>query len=110
MTDDSAAIQRAFDNINGLDQSPVLWFPSGTYLLRTTAKLHHKQTSAVIGEDSKTTVLKWNGAPGGTMLQTDASTYFRITRLTFDGSGLANTAEDINDLNSGPGGFLHHLQ
>ena len=103
VTDDTAAIQKAFDSINTPGASPVLWFPAGTYLLRGTVTLTHKQTFSIIGEDPQTTILKWEGAPGGTMLRTDGAQYFRIIRFTFDGSRSAAIAEDINAVT--PGGY-----
>jgi len=43
----------------------------------------------VIGEDPRTTTLKWGGAPGGILLHIDGVAYSRFNRLTFEG---ANTA------------------
>ena len=105
LTDDTAAIQRAFDSINQSGNNPVLWFPAGVYLLSSTLTLTHLNSFSIRGEDPTSTSLKWAGPDGATMLQTDASTYFRISRLTFDGSGKAATAEDLTTLSNSPGGF-----
>ena len=104
-TDDTVAIQKAFDQINASGNNPVLWFPAGTYLITAPVTLTHKQYFSVIGEDPATTILKWAGPSGGTMLQTNASTFFRITRFTFDGNNSADTAETITTLDNSPGGY-----
>ena len=105
LTDDTAAIQKAFDSINSSGSNPVLWFPAGTYVLSSTLTLTHLNSFSIRGEDPRSTILKWAGPNGATMLQTDASTYFRISRLTFDGSDKATTAEDLTTLSNSPGGF-----
>ncbi len=105
VADDTAAIQKAFDSLNTPGSNPVLWFPAGTYLLKAPVTLTHKQYFSIVGEDPQTTIFKWAGGAGGTMLQSDASTFFRITRLTLDGSGIAAVAENIGIMSSLPGGY-----
>ena len=105
LTDDTAAIQKAFNSINSSGNNPVLWFPAGTYVLSSTLTLTHLNSFSIRGEDPTSTILKWAGPNGATMLQTDASTYFRISRLTMDGSGKAATAEDFTTLSNSPGGY-----
>ncbi|WP_429634729.1 glycosyl hydrolase family 28-related protein [Tunturiibacter psychrotolerans] len=103
-TDDTNAIQRALDDLNGSNASPVLWFPSGIYVISRPLTITHKAYFSLIGEDPSTTQLTWKGGTGGTMLQTDGSSYFRISRLSFDGEGAATTAENLSTLTS-PGGY-----
>ncbi len=64
--------------------------------------LYHQIAFTIVGEDPQTTILKWIGPAHGTLLQADASTLYRISRLTFDGSGIADTAE--NFMSSGSAG------
>ena len=45
-----------------------------------------------MGEDPATTVLRWDGPAGGTMLIVNGLAYSRIVRLTFDGRGRAEVA------------------
>jgi len=94
--DDTAALQRALDELIKHTNSCVLYLPAGTYRLTATLKTVRKahtdcQGVAVIGEDPLRTVLHWDGTNGSTMFQWDAW-YSKISRLTFDGAGRAGTA------------------
>jgi hypothetical protein len=94
--DDTAALQRALEDLIKHEKACVLYIPRGTYRLTQTVhtirKMHTDcQGVAVVGEDPATTVLRWDGAAGGTMFQWDAW-YARISRLTLDGAGRAGIA------------------
>lgn len=94
--DDSTALQRALDDLTKHTNFCVLYLPAGTYRLSHTLKTVRKahtdcQGVAVVGEDPSRTVLRWDGTNGGIMFQWDAW-YSRISRLTFDGAGRADTA------------------
>ncbi len=94
--DDTAALQRALDDLVKHTNTCVLYLPAGTYRISQTLKTVRKahtdcQGVAVVGEDPPSTVLRWDGANGGTMFQWDAW-YSKISRLTFDGAGRADTA------------------
>ena len=94
--DDTAALQRALDELIKHEKACVLYLPAGTYRLTNTVKTVRKAHSdcqgvAVIGEDPARTVLRWDGPDGGTMFQWDAW-YSKISRLTLDGAGRAGTA------------------
>jgi len=96
VTDDTAAIQRALDDLRLHKDSCVLYFPAGTYRLtgtvRTVRKAHHECMGiTVVGEDPATTVLRWDGKEGGMMFQYDAW-YSKISRLALDGAGKAGVA------------------
>jgi hypothetical protein len=93
--DDTAALQAAIDDLDKDGKSPVLWLPAGIYRVTSTLTITHKCFFSLLGEDPATTSIIWAGAPHGTILRTDASTWFRIARLTFDGAGIADTAEAI---------------
>jgi hypothetical protein len=101
--DDTAALQAAIDDLDKDGKSPVLWLPAGIYRVTSTLTITHKCFFSLLGEDPATTSIIWAGAPHGTILRTDASTWFRIARLTFDGAGIADTAEDLDDTYT-PGG------
>lgn len=93
--DDTAALQRALDDLTKHEKSCVLFIPKGTYRLTATVKTVRKEHSdgmgiAVIGEDPATTVLRWDGPQGGTLFQWDAW-YSKISRLTLDGANRAAT-------------------
>jgi hypothetical protein len=91
--DDTAALQRALDELIKHEKACVLYIPKGTYRLTHTVQTVRKahtdcQGVAVIGEDPAVTTLRWDGPEGGTLLQWDAW-YSKISRLTLDGAGRA---------------------
>lgn len=93
--DDTAAIQRALDDLIKHEKACVLFVPAGTYRLRDTVKTVRKahddcQGVAIVGEDPAHTVFRWDGPAGATMVQWDAW-YSKISRLTLDGAGRAAT-------------------
>jgi hypothetical protein len=95
-SDDTAALQRGLDGLVKHTNACVLYLPAGTYRLTGTLKTARRahtdcQGVAVVGEDPARTVLRWDGANGGTMFQWDAW-YAKMSRLTFDGAGRAGTA------------------
>ncbi len=94
--DDTAALQRALDELIRHTNACVLYLPAGTYRLTGTLKTVRKahtdcQGVAIIGEDPARTVLRWDGTNGGTMFSWDAW-YSKISRLNFAGAGRAGTA------------------
>jgi len=96
VADDTAAIQKALDDLQLHKDSCVLYFPAGTYRIADTVKTVRKAHTdgmgvAIVGEDPTRTVIRWDGKPGGTMIQYDAW-YSRISRLTLDGRGKAAAA------------------
>jgi hypothetical protein len=91
-TDDTQAIQNALNTLGASGRSPVLYIPSGTYLVTQPLLLLGGINLSVIGEDPRTTTLKWKGKGHGAILQIDAVAYSRFIRLTFDGGGTAEMA------------------
>ncbi len=93
--DDTAAIQRALDDLVKHEEACVLYVPAGTYRTTATVKTVRRahtdcQGVTIVGEDPARTVLRWDGPEGGTMFEWDAW-YSKISRLTFDGAGRAGT-------------------
>ncbi len=93
--DDTAALQKALDELVLHKRSNVLFVPSGKYrITRTlkTSRTSHQtgQGITLVGENPETTVLSWDGASGETMFKWDAW-YSKISRLTLDGQGKAGT-------------------
>lgn len=91
--DDIAALQRAMDDLVKHQNACVLYVPAGTYRITDTVKTVRKthtdcQGVSIIGEDPARTVIRWDGAHGGTMIGWDAW-YSKISRLTLDGAGSA---------------------
>ncbi|HZO87654.1 MAG TPA: glycosyl hydrolase family 28-related protein [Chthonomonadaceae bacterium] len=92
-TDDTAAFQRALNDLTLHKQFCVLYVPAGTYRLTGTIKTErHAHTEGMgmmlVGEDPARCILHWDGPAGGTLLQWDAW-YSTISRLTLDGAGKA---------------------
>ena len=90
--DDTSAIQRALDELGKPGRSPVLFLPAGTYRIAKMLVLTSRVSISIVGEDPATTVLVWNGEPGGTMLWLNGIAYSRFARLSFDGGGRASVA------------------
>jgi hypothetical protein len=90
--DDTAAIQRALDELGKEGRSPVLFLPAGTYRISRTLSVGFATFLSIVGEDPATTTLRWDGPPGGTMLVVNGLAYSRILRLTFDGRRRAAVA------------------
>src|SRR5436190_6772680 len=72
--DDTAALQRALDDLIKHERWCVLYIPAGKYRLtasvRTVRKAHTDCLGvAVVGEDPASTSLVWDGPEGGTMFQ-----------------------------------------
>ena len=96
VADDTAAIQAGLDSLRNMATNnwSVLYFPAGTYRitqqLTTVRTTHHDFLgSEIIGENPETTSIVWAGAAGGTMFRWSAW-YDKVSRLTFDGKGLAS--------------------
>jgi len=90
--DDTAAIQKGLDDLREHKKFCVLYFPAGIYRVTATVhterKAHTNCMCSVVGADPATTILRWDGAEGGTLFQYDAW-YAKISRLTLDGAGRA---------------------
>jgi len=95
-TDDTAALQRALNDLATHRNFCVLYLPAGHYRLTGTVqtrRLQHNDCNgiAIVGESPESTVLQWDGPAGGTVVQYDAW-YSRIARLAIDGAGRAGVA------------------
>lgn len=93
ISDDTDALQRALNDLRtSARKSPILFVPAGVYLVKRTVTLAAAKNISLIGEDPRTTVLKWAGASftypaTSAMLHVDGVSYSRLDRLTFDGNG-----------------------
>ncbi|HEY3396068.1 MAG TPA: glycosyl hydrolase family 28-related protein [Armatimonadota bacterium] len=94
VTDDTAAIQRALNQlVDGLPGFKTVYFPAGTYLITQTLTLTRLHGILLIGT-GRTTTLKWGGEVGGIMLTSNGSTYSRYVGLTWDGDNTAAVGFD----------------
>ena len=95
MTDDTAALQAAFNAVaTQSHQADTLYIPAGTYLISSTLTLNHDINVSIVGEDPTTTTIKWGGANGGTMMQVNGTAYSKFDRVTFDGQNTAGVDVD----------------
>jgi len=94
VADDTVALQTALTQLGTGGRSPVLWIPAGTYKITQKLVLTTRENVSIIGEHPDTTILKWAGPSGGTMLWMNGVAYSRCNRLTFDGNGLAQVLVD----------------
>jgi len=92
--DDTAALQNALDTLSANKRGPALWIPAGTYRVTKTLILAGGIGLSIVGDDPATTIFKWAGPKGGTLLHIDGVAYSRFDRLTFDGTKTAGTLVD----------------
>jgi hypothetical protein len=90
---DSAALQRALDQVGTPKHSSSLFIPAGTYCVQQL-EFATREGVSILGEDPANTVLKYCGAEGGVILHVNGIAYSRIGRLTFDCAGVASIAID----------------
>lgn len=94
--DDTAAVQRALDDLVKHEKACVAYLPAGTYRITRTLKTMRKAHTdcmgvTFVGESPTNTFILWDGPDNRTMLEWDAW-YSKISRLTFDGTRRAGTA------------------
>jgi hypothetical protein len=101
VSDDTAAIQRALDDMNlfvtnsigwkleKLNSPSMLYFPAGSYRISATLRQTNKNGTGLIGEDPATTRLVWDGVAGGAMLIADGVYGGKYSRITWDGKSKA---------------------
>jgi len=94
-TDDTRAIQTAIDSLSVPDKNfntgnrkyMVVYLPAGSYCISSTLVLRGKIGVMLVGQDPTTTTLKWTGPDKDTILWSDASAYFKISRISWDANG-----------------------
>ncbi len=95
--DDTAALQRGLEDlVSASSTRTTLYLPQGTYRITRTLVLPRRAGREAIGINirgagSDRTVLRWDGPPGGAMLEFGAW-YSRLGGLTLDGAGRAGIA------------------
>jgi pectate lyase-like protein len=101
VTDDTATLQAALSAVGKNGANPVLWIPPGTYVISGTLTVSNVEDISILGQDPSTTIIKWSGPSGGTMLHVSGIDYSRISRLTFEGSGTAGVIVDQSNTMNG---------
>ena len=92
--DDSDALQAALSNLGVPPYSPVLYIPSGTYVVSKPLVLANRIGVSIVGEDPASVRIKWTGPQGAAMLTLNGVAFSRISRITFDGGGSAAVLVD----------------
>jgi Pectate lyase superfamily protein len=92
VTDDTQALQNALNALSADGQSPVLYIPSGTYVISSTLTVYGGIYLTVVGQDPATTIIQWKGATGGTVMHVDGTAYSRFDRLTLNAASSAAVA------------------
>ncbi len=92
VTDDTAALQAAFDEAAKGTVNSTLYLPAGTYLITRTLTINNHINVSIVGADPKTTVIKWGGAAHGTMMQVNGTAYSKFDRITWNGNRVADVA------------------
>ena len=102
VTDDTAAIQTALNALGSGDGNGyVLYIPAGTYKISQKLTYYKRKFTSILGEDPATTIFKWAGPAGGTLLAVDGVAFTRISRITFDGSSSAAVLVDQSHVTTG---------
>jgi hypothetical protein len=102
--DDTAALQKALDDLWNRESvsKTVVYVPAGTYRITRTLRVkrganeHATLGRGLIGEDPEKCVIRWDGAPGQSMILFQPW-HARISRLTLDGAGKAGTCLEHDD-------------
>ncbi len=92
VADDTAAIQKGLDALYRYDSASgpaTLYFPAGRYRITRTLHMRLHAGANLVGAGASSTVLFWDGDPGGTMLLSSGAFDTLFTRLTWDGKGRA---------------------
>ena len=92
VTDDTAALQAAFNAAAKGAGNSTLYLPAGTYLLKETLNLDHHINVSIIGAGPAITILKWGGKTHGTMMQNNGTAYSRFNRIAWNGNKVADVA------------------
>ena len=98
VADDTAALQRALNDLGTAGKAQVLYLPAGNYKITATLNWTGLPSSAsqngwgglgIIGADPATTTITWAGPAGQAMLIQNGGLGYRYNRITWEGSGTA---------------------
>ena len=92
VTDDTQALQAAFDAAARGDVNSTLYIPAGTYLITGTLNINYQINVSIVGAGADATMIKWGGAAHGTMMRINGTAYSKFNRITFNGSSIADVA------------------
>ena len=105
VADDTAALQSALDSVSA--SHDVLFIPQGTCRISSTLLVRQKSSFRVMGASKSilSTVIRWVGPQGGTMLMLDGVRDSEWSDLYLDGNAAADEPAviiDIDKVTAGP--------
>lgn len=95
VTDDTAALQRAINDLGQTGKPSTLYLPPGTYKITATLRLNGNSFGSgfwgigIVGDAPSNTKIAWAGPAGSAMLLQDGGYNVRYSRITWDGKGTA---------------------
>lgn len=97
VADDTAALQRALNELGQTGKPSVVYLPAGTYRIASTLRLTGSTSSTnigwggvgIVGESPELTRIVWTGPTGEPMLVQNGGVRTRYARITWDGKGTA---------------------
>ncbi|WP_426670934.1 glycosyl hydrolase family 28-related protein [Mucilaginibacter sp. McL0603] len=92
VTDDTRALQAAFNAAGNGTGNSTLYLPPGTYLITGTLTINNHLNISIVGANPVNTIIKWGGVAHGTMMQINGTAYSKFDRLTWNGNRIADVA------------------
>lgn len=89
-TDDTVAIQAAFDMLKSNSKLSGVYFPEGTFLVSKTLTVGGDLFGKTIAGHGRNTILKWSGTTNDPMLHSMGMSYSIYNGLTWDGNNVAS--------------------
>src|SRR5262245_47182506 len=84
--DDTAAWQKALDEVATMGKPSVLYVPAGIYKVTSTLTMTTRLSAVVVGDDPEKSIVAWAGG-AGPMFVANGVAYSKFGRLTFEGAG-----------------------
>ena len=97
-TDDTAAVQTCFNDVNST--TPWLWIPAPSSCYKITSTVTYTWLYGIAyGASPSTTPFCWGGSSGGTMFRANGTAYSVFGRVTLNGANGASPAGILEDQN-----------
>ena len=94
VTDDTNALQTAFNAAGNGAGNSTLYLPPGIYLIKGTLTINNHLNISIIGDNPNNTIIKWGGVAHGIMTQINGTAYSKFNRITWNGNHIADVAVD----------------
>jgi hypothetical protein len=93
-TDDTAAIQSAYDQMGSTGRNRVVYFPPGRYRITSTLTITGDTSGVYLVGHGRDTILEWDGEAGGSMYWSNGVHRSRYEGITYDGKGKAGIGSE----------------